>query len=146
MEIILKQDVPKLGDRNDILNVKTGYAVNYLIPKGFAIQATANAKVILAENLRQQAHKEARLRDAAQQTADKLKGVKLTIGAKTSSTGKIFGSVTNIQLAEELEKQGFKVDRKRISFNAVKEVGLYKANISLYRDIKAEIEFEVISE
>lgn len=146
MEIILKQDVPKLGDRNDILNVKTGYAVNYLIPKGFAIQATANAKVILAENLRQQAHKEAKLRDAAQQTADKLKGVKLTIGAKTSSTGKIFGSVTNIQLAEELEKQGFKVDRKRISFNAVKEVGLYKANISLYRDIKAEIEFEVISE
>lgn len=146
MEIILKQDVPKLGDRNDILNVKTGYAVNYLIPKGFAIQATANAKVILAENLRQQAHKEAKLRDAAQQTADKLKGVKLTIGAKTSSTGKIFGSVTNIQLAEELEKQGFKVDRKRISFNAVKEVGLYKANVSLYKDIKAEIEFEVISE
>ena len=146
MEIILKKDVPKLGDKNDILKVKTGFAVNYLIPKKIAIQATANAKVILAEDLRQQTHKEAKLRDAAQQTANKLQGVKLKIGAKTSTTGKIFGSVTNIQLAEELEKQGFEVDRKRISFEAIKEVGTYKATVSLYKDIKAEIEFEVISE
>lgn len=146
MEVILKQDMPKLGHKDDIVNVKNGYAVNYLIPKKIAVKATDNAKVILAENKRQQAHKEEKLRLVATETAEKLNGVKLTIGAKTSTTGKIFGSVNNIQIAEELEKKGFIVDRKKIEFNTVKEVGTYKATVGLFKDIKAEIEFEVISE
>lgn len=146
MEIILKQDMPKLGDKDDIVNVKNGYATNYLIPKGFAIMATKNAKVILAENKRQQAHKEERLRNEADEIAGKLDGLKISIGAKTSSTGKIFGSVTNIQIAEQLEKKGFDIDRKKISLPSVKEVGTYKAKVSLFKDIKAEVEFEVVSE
>ncbi|MBN2891930.1 MAG: 50S ribosomal protein L9 [Bacteroidales bacterium] len=146
MEVILKQDMPKLGHKDDIVVVKNGYAANYLIPKGFAIQATTNAKVILAENKRQQAHKEEKLRNAATEIADKLNGLKLTVGAKTSTTGKIFGSVTNIQIAEELEKKGFDIDRKKIDFLPVKEIGTYKATVGLFKDIKAEIEFEVISE
>ena len=146
MEIILKQDIPNLGNKSDLVEVKTGYAVNYLIPKGKAIKATKNAKVILAEDKRQQSHKEAKLRDVAQDLANRLVGVKLRIGAKTSSTGKIFGSVTNIQIAEELEKLKFDIDRKKISFDVVKEVGDYKATITLYKEIKAEIDFEVFSE
>ncbi|MBN2662407.1 MAG: 50S ribosomal protein L9 [Bacteroidales bacterium] len=146
MEIILKQDIPKLGNKDDILDVKTGYATNYLIPQGMAIRATATAKKILAENKRQQAHKEERFRAEALEIAKKLEGTKLTIGAKTSSKGKIFGSVTNIQIAEELEKIGFNIDRKKIFFDSVKEIGEYKATISLFKDIKSEIDFEVISE
>ncbi len=146
MEIILKKDMPNLGDKDDIVNVKNGYALNYLIPKGFAIMATENAKVILAENKRQQAHKEEALRAKAQETADKLNGLKLIIGAKTSTTGKIFGSVTNVQIAEQLETKGFDIDRKKIHLPSIKEVGTYKAQVRLFKDIKAEVEFEVISE
>ncbi len=146
MEIILKQDMQKLGNKDDIISVKTGYAVNYLIPKGFAIQATKTAKKILAENLRQQAHKEAGKREEATAIAKKLEGIKLSIGAKTSSAGKIFGSVTNIQIAEELNKQGFEIDKRKISFDSIKEIGNYKATITLFKDIKAEIDFEVVSE
>jgi len=146
MEIILKQDIPKLGNKDDILNVKTGYATNYLFPKGKAIKATSTAKKIVAENKRQQAHKEEKFRDQALEMAKKLEGVKLTLGAKTSSTGKIFGSVTNIQIAEELEKKGFEIDRKKIFFDNVKEVGEYKATINLFKDVKSEIDFEVVSE
>lgn len=146
MEIILKQDMPKLGNKDDILNVKTGYATNYLIPQGIAIKATATAKKILAENKRQQAHKEERYREEALEMAKKLEGTKITIGAKTSSKGKIFGSVTNIQIAEELEKKGFNIDRKKIFFDTVKEIGEYKATINLFKDIKSVIDFEVISE
>jgi large subunit ribosomal protein L9 len=146
MEIILKQDIPSLGNKDDIVSVKNGYAINYLIPKGFAIKATETAKKILAENKRQQAHKEAGLRESALELAKKLEGIKLTIGAKTSSAGKIFGSVTNIQIAEELAKKGFEIDKRKIFFDTVKEIGTYKATISLFKDIKAEIEFEVVSE
>lgn len=146
MEIILKQDMPKLGNKDDILNVKTGYATNYLIPQGIAIKATATAKKILSENKRQQAHKEERYREEALEMAKKLEGTKITIGAKTSSKGKIFGSVTNIQIAEELEKKGLNIDRKKIFFDTVKEIGEYKATINLFKDIKSVIDFEVISE
>lgn len=146
MEIILKQDMPNLGSKDDIVTVKNGYATNFLVPKGFAIQATKTAKKILAENLRQQAHKEAGIREEANELAKKLEGLKLSIGAKTSTAGKIFGSVTNIQIAEELAKQGFEIDRRKIFFNPIKEIGSYKATITLFKDIKAEIDFEVVSE
>lgn len=146
MEIILKQDIPKLGDKDEIVDVKNGYAINYLIPQGLAIRATKTAKKILAENKKQQAHKEERYREEAIEIAEKLKNVKLKIGAKTSTKGKIFGSVTNIQIAEELEKQGINIDRKKIHFPTVKEIGAYKATINLFKDIKSEIDFEVVSE
>ncbi|MGB4328641.1 MAG: 50S ribosomal protein L9 [Tenuifilum sp.] len=148
MEIILLQDVPNLGNKNDVVTVRNGYARNYLIPKGMAITATESAKKVIAENIKQQAHKEAKVKAEAEQLAKKLEGVKLTIGAKTSSTGKIFGSVNNIQIAEALAEKGFEIDRKSISLSEdqVKEVGTYKAEIKLHREVKVSIEFEVVSE
>ncbi|HDP75734.1 MAG TPA: 50S ribosomal protein L9 [Bacteroidales bacterium] len=148
MEIILLQDIPNLGNKNDIVTVRNGYARNYLIPKGMAITATESAKKVIAENIKQQAHKEAKIKAEAEQLAKKLEGVKLTIGAKTSSTGKIFGSVNNIQIAEALAEKGFEIDRKSITLSEdqVKEVGTYKAEIKLHRDVKVSIEFEVVSE
>lgn len=146
MEIILKQDIPKLGYKNDLVTVKNGYAVNYLIPKKMAIAATESAKKIQAENKRQQAHKEEKMRSEAGMIVEKLTDIKLSIGAKTSTTGKIFGSVTNIQIAEELLKKGFEIDRKKISIPTVKEVGSFKAEVQLYKDVKATIDFDVVSE
>ncbi|MEW5846636.1 MAG: 50S ribosomal protein L9 [Bacteroidota bacterium] len=148
MEIILLQDVPNLGNKNDVVTVRNGYARNYLIPRGMAITATESAKKVIAENIKQQAHKEAKIKAEAEQLAKKLEGVKLTIGAKTSSTGKIFGSVNNIQIAEALAEKGFEIDRKSITLSEdqVKEVGTYKAEIKLHRDVKVSIEFEVVSE
>jgi large subunit ribosomal protein L9 len=148
MEVILKEDVANLGHKNDIVTVRPGYGRNYLIPRGIAILATESAKKVFAENKRQQAHKEEKIRNEALELAGKLEGKKVTIGAKTSSTGKIFGSVNNIQIAEALEKEGFSIDRKSISIvdNAVKEVGSYKASVKLHRDVKVEIDFEVVSE
>ena len=148
MEIILKQDMPNLGHKDDIIAVKDGYARNYLIPRGFAINATKTARKVHEENLRQRAHKEAQLKDAALKLADKLKDVSITIGAKTSTKGKIFGSVNTIQISEELEKQGFEVDRKNISIKEelIKEVGKYTATVKLHREVEVEIPFEIISE
>lgn len=148
MEIILLQDVPNLGSKNDVVTVRNGYARNYLIPKRMAITATESAKKVIAENIKQQAHKEAKIKAEAEQLAKKLEGVKLTIGAKTSSTGKIFGSVNNIQIAEALAEKGFEIDRKSITLSEdqVKEVGTYKAEIKLHREVKVSIEFEVVSE
>jgi len=148
MEVILKQDITNLGLTDDIVSVKNGYGRNYLIPQGYAILATKTAKKIHAENLRQRAHKEEKIKNDAMALAEKLKDVKITIGAKTSSTGKIFGSVNTIQIADELISKGFEIDRKKISINddAVKEVGSYKATIRLHREIRVEIDFEVISE
>ena len=148
MEIILKQDVQRLGHKDDIVTVKNGYARNYLIPQGYAILATESAKKVHAENMRQRAHKEEKIRQEAQELAAKLQDVTLSLGAKTSSTGKIFGSVNNIQIAEALKEKGYDVDRKKINLdeNAVKEIGNYIATIKLYRDIKVDIKFEVISE
>ena len=148
MEIILKQDVNNLGMKDDIVTVKDGYAQNFLIPKGFAIVATTSAKKILSENIKQRAHKEARIKAAAAELAAKMEGVKLQIGAKTSTTGKIFGSVNSIQIAEALAEKGFEVERKNVilSDDAIKEIGTYNATIKLHREVSVAIEIEVVSE
>ena len=148
MEIILIQDVNKLGQKDDIVNVKDGYGRNYLIPRGYAVAATSSAKKMHAENLRQRAHKEEKIKIAAQEIAAKLEGVKITVGAKTSTSGKIFGSVNTIQIAESLKEKGFDIDRKNISLplDQIKEVGNYKAVIKLHREVKVEIDFEIKGE
>lgn len=148
MEIILKQDMPGLGHKDDVITVKDGYGRNYLIPKGYAILATENAKKIHGENIKQRAHKEEKIKNEALELAGQLEGITLTIGAKTSSTGKIFGSVNTIQIAEGLQKEGFEVDRKSITLTeeAIKKVGKYKANIKLHKEVNVEIEFEIVAE
>jgi len=147
MQVILKEDVVNLGYKDDIVTVKDGYGRNFLIPQGKAVIASESAKKVLAENLRQRAHKLAKIKEDAQSLAAKLEGVSLTIGAKTSSTGTIFGSVTNIQVADALAKLGFEVERKIIYIkDSVKEVGSYKALLKLHKDVSVEIPFEVISE
>ncbi len=147
MEIILKEDVANLGYKDDIVTVKDGYGRNFLIPTGKAVVATESAKKVLAENLKQRAHKLAKIKADAEELAAKLKDVTLTIGAKTSSTGTIFGSVTNIQIAEELAKKGFSIDRKTIYIKeSVKEIGNYTATVKLHKEVSVEIPFEVVSE
>lgn len=147
MEIILLEDINNLGYKDDIVKVKDGYGRNYLIPTKKAVIASPSAKKMLAENLKQRAHKLEKIKVEAQELAEKLQGVSLTIGAKTSSTGKIFGSVNNIQIAEALEKEGYNVDRKVIVIKeAVKEVGQYKAVLKLHKEVSVEIPFEVVSE
>ena len=148
MEIILLQDVPKLGQKDDLVKVKNGYGRNYLIPRGFAVAASASAKKVHSENLRQRAHKEEKIKIEAQSIADSLAGLKLIVGAKTSTTGKIFGSVNTIQIAESLKEKGFDIDRKNITLpeDQIKEVGTYKAIIKLHREVKVEIEFEIQTE
>ena len=149
MEIILKQDVPHLGHKDDVVVVKNGYATNYLIPQGFAIMATPSAKKVHAENLRQRAHKEAKLRADAEALAAKLEGVQVTVATKVSATGKIFGSVNNIQVAEALAAKGFEMDRRNITIvgeEKLQEVGLYDGVVKCYKDIKATIKVEVVAE
>lgn len=147
MEIILKEDVANLGYKDDIVTVKSGYGRNYLIPQGKAVIATESARKMLAENLKQRAHKLAKIKQDAEELAAKLEGISLTIGAKTSSTGTIFGSVTNIQISEALEKLGYNIDRKTIVIkDAVKEIGSYKALLKLHREVSVEIPFDVVSE
>ncbi|HOO83649.1 MAG TPA: 50S ribosomal protein L9 [Prolixibacteraceae bacterium] len=148
MEIILKQDVQGLGSKDDIVTVKDGYGRNYLIPQQMAIVATESAKKVLAENIRQRAHKEAKLKEEALKVAETLAAIKVSIGAKTSTTGKIFGSVNNIQLAESIAEKGIEVDRKNITLpkEGVKEVGTHTAKIKLHREVVVDFEFEVVSE
>ncbi len=146
MEIILLTDIANLGHKDDIVDVKQGYGRNYLIPQGYAILATPSARKVVAENLRQRAHKEAKLKAEAEAIAAQLAEVKLTIGAKTSSTGKIFGSVNSIMISESLKEKGFDIDRKKIVLKDVKEVGTYTALIKLHREVKVDVEFEVVSE
>ncbi|BBD46685.1 50S ribosomal protein L9 [Petrimonas sp.] len=147
MEVILKEDVVNLGYKDDIVNVKKGYARNYLIPQGKAIIATESSKKVLAENLKQRAHKLEQIKATALALAEKMEGVSLTIGAKTSSTGTIFGSVTNIQIADALKEKGFDVERKSIVIkDAVKEVGNYVAVAKLHKEVSVEIPFEVVAE
>ena len=145
MKIILKEDIAGLGYKDDVVEVKNGYGRNYLIPTGKAVIASESALKVLAENQRQRQHKLERIKAEAQAAADALKDVKLTIGAKTSSTGTIFGSVNAIQIAEALEKLGHNVDRKLISIDPVKEVGNYVAVIRLHRDVTVEVPFEVVA-
>lgn len=147
MEVILKEDIISLGYKDDVVNVKKGYARNYLIPQGKAVIASESAKKVLAENQKQRAHKLAQIKADAQAIADKLEGVSLTIGAKTSSTGTIFGSVNNIQIADALVAKGFNIDRKLILLkDQVKEVGSYKATVKLHKEVSVEIPFEVVAE
>lgn len=147
MEIILKEDVANLGYKNDIVNVKSGYGRNYLIPSGKAVIATPAAKKMLAEELKQRAHKLEKMKAEAEAVAEKLKDVALTIATKVSATGTIYGSVSNIQIADELEKLGFNVDRKQISLKeAVKEVGDYVATVKLFKEVEATIPFKVVAE
>ena len=148
MEIILIQDVDRLGSKDDVVNVKDGYARNFLIPKKKAIAATESAKKILAENTKQRAHKEAKLKEEATKIAEQIANRKIKIGAKTSSSGKIFGSVNTIQLAEAINKKGFEIDRKQISIpeDSIKEVGTHTAKIKLHKEVVVDIEFEVVAE
>ncbi len=147
MKIILKEDISNLGYKDDVIEVKSGYGRNYLIPQGKAIIASPSALKQLAENQKQRAHKLAKLKADAEAVAAALQGVSLTIGAKTSSTGTIFGSVNNIQIAEALEKLGHNIDRKTIYIkDNVKEVGSYTATIKLHKEVSVEIPFEVVSE
>jgi large subunit ribosomal protein L9 len=148
MDVILKQDLPSLGHKDDIVTVKDGYARNYLIPKGFAINATAQARKVHEEILRQRAHKEEQLKQAALEMAEELKKVSLTIGAKTSTKGKIFGSVNTIQIAEALNEKGFNLERKDITItnDLIKEIGSYTATVKLHREVQVEVPFEIVSE
>ena len=149
MEVILKQDVAKLGYKDDIVNVKNGYANNYLFPQGLAIMATATNKKIHAENLRQRAFKEERIRKDAETLKAALEGKTVRVAAKTSTNGQIFGSVNNIQVAEALKEQySYDIDRKNIVLdgNRVKEIGSYPITINIHKDIKAEITLEVFAE
>ncbi|MBO4764296.1 MAG: 50S ribosomal protein L9 [Bacteroidales bacterium] len=146
MEIILKQDIKNLGLKDDIVKVKNGYAANYLIPQGMAIMATPTAKKIHAENLRQRAHKEAKLVADAEALAAKLEGLTVKVPAKVSSNGKVFGSVSNIQVAEALAAMGYEVDRKNIDMDAIKEVGVYDVAVKCYRNVKATLKVEVAGE
>ena len=147
MEIILKEDVANLGYKGDILKVKDGYGRNFLIPTKKAIVATQSAKKMLAEDLKQRAHKLERLKNDAIELAEKLKEITLSVGAKTSTTGKIFGAVGPIQLADAFEKAGFTVDRKVIVIkDAVKEIGSYKATLKLHKEVNVEVAFEVVAE
>ncbi len=148
MEIILKQDIDKLGYKDDIINVKDGYARNYLIPQKMAIIATTSAKKVRAENIRQRAHKEAKIKQDAQALATRMDKLKITIGVKASSVGKIFGSVTPLLIAEAINKSGYEVERKQIvvADDHIKEVGNYSVKIKLHKDVYAEVEMEVVAE
>ena len=146
MEIILKEDVVNLGYKNDIVTVKSGYGRNYLIPTGKAVIASPAAKKMLAEELKQRAHKLEKIKKDAEAIAEQLKDVSLTIATKVSATGTIFGSVSNIQIAEELAKLGHNIDRKIIFVKGVKEVGSYTATVKLHKEVSVEIPFEVIAE
>ncbi len=146
MKIILKEDVSGLGYKDDVVEVKDGYGRNYLIPYGKAVICTPSALKVLAENQRQRAHKLAKIKADAEALAAQLKDVKLTIGAKTSATGTIFGSVNSIQIAEALEKLGFSIDRKIIVIEPVKEVGTYNAKVNLHKEVVVEVPFEVVAE
>ncbi len=147
MEIILKEDVVNLGYKNDIVTVKSGYGRNYLIPTGKAVIASPAAKKMLAEELKQRAHKLEKIKKDAEAVAESLKDVSLKIATKFSATGVIYGSVGNIQIAEELAKLGHNIDRKIIVVkDSVKEVGHYKAVVKLHKEVSVEIPFEVVAE
>ena len=148
MDIILKEDIDQLGSKHDIVSVKTGFARNYLIPQGKAIAATVSARKIVAEVIRQQSHKEAKAKEAAEGLVDSLNNLTVKIGAKAGDSGKIFGSVNSIQLAEAIQAAGYDIERKQIklSSDAIKELGSYEATVKVYKDVVATVKFEVIAE
>jgi large subunit ribosomal protein L9 len=148
MEVILKQDVKNLGHKDEIVKVRPGYGRNYLIPQGFAMLASEGNRKMLAESVRQRAHKEEKMRNEATATAEKIAAVSIQVGAKVGESGKIFGSVNAIQIADALRKAGIEVDRKNISLDeeAIKQIGTYTAHVKIYKDIKADVKFEVVAE
>ena len=146
MELILKEDIIGLGYKNDIVEVKSGYGRNYLIPQGKAVIASPSAKKILAENLKQQAHKLAAILAAAQKEAEALNDVTVTIASKVSATGVLYGSVNAAQVAAELANKGIVVDRKRIIMKDIKTVGEYTATVKLHREVKATVALSVVAE
>lgn len=146
MEIILKEDIIGLGYKNDIVNVKSGYGRNYLIPQGKGVIASDSAKKILAENLKQQAHKLAALKADAEKKAEALKDVVLVIAAKVSATGVTYGSVSKNTVAEELQKKGFDIDRKIITMHDIKSVGEYEATIHFHKEVEVKVSVQVIAE
>lgn len=145
MEIILKKDVDNLGFKDDVVKVKPGFGRNFLIPQGFAVLATPSAKKVLAENLKQRAHKEQKLVDDAKKVAEAIKGLDIKIVSKAGGE-KLFGSVTNIDVAEALEKAGFAIERKFITSGTIKRVGKYNATVRLHRDVVVELPFEIVAE
>ncbi len=145
MEVILIKDVENLGYANDIVNVKPGYANNYLIPQGFAKAATVSAKKVLAENLRQRAHKDAKILADAQALAEKIANLPLTFAVKAEE-GKIFGAITSTDIAEALLEKGVTVDRKNVTVDAIKTVGEYEASVKLHREVKATVKLTVVAE
>lgn len=146
MKVILKDFVKGFGEKNDIVEVKNGYGRNYLIPQGLATIATPSAIKMAEENVRQAAHKQAKIKEDAQAMADKLEGLKLTVPTKAGSNGKIFGSVTTIQLAQSLAERGFDVDKRKISAPDMKNLGEYKATISLHKEVSVELNVDVTQE
>ena len=146
MELILKEDVIGLGFKNDIVNVKSGYGRNYLIPQGKAVIASPSAKKILAENLKQQAHKLAAIKAEAEKKGQGLEGVALTIAAKVSTTGQLYGSVNAAQVAEELKKLGHEVDRKIITMRDIKTIGDFVATVHFHKEVLVEIPVKVVAE
>lgn len=145
MELILKQDVQNLGFKDDVVNVKNGYGRNFLIPQGFAQLATSSAKKVLAENLKQRAHKEAKVVADAQALAENLKAIEIKITAKAGGE-KLFGSITNIDIADVLAKNGQSIDRKFITSGIVKRTGKYSATVRLHRDVIVDLPYEIIAE
>lgn len=148
MEVILRKNVDKLGYKDDVVEVKPGYGLNFLIPQGYAIMASASAKKAHMEVLRQRSHKEEKIKDEAQSIADKLEGLTVKIGAKVGENGKIFGSVNTVQLSEALKAKDVDIDRKslKIKEEPIKEVGTYTATANLHKEVSADFSFEVTGE
>lgn len=146
MELILKKDVQNLGFKDDIITVKDGFGRNFLIPQGFAHMATPSARKVLAENLKQRAHKEQKVIDDAKKVAEAIKALEIKISAKAGGGEKLFGSITNIDLAEALQKNGQSIDKKFITSGIIKRVGKYTANVRLHRDVIVELPYEIVAE
>lgn len=148
MKVILKKDVEKLGEANELVNVKDGYGRNYLIPQGLAVVATASAQKVMNETIKQRAHKEAKLKDEAEKLAKKIENATIEVGAKAGENGKIFGSVNTIQLADSLKQLGVEVDRKNITIKdePIKSLGRYQADVKLHKEVTQTIEFMVVEE
>jgi large subunit ribosomal protein L9 len=148
MELILTKNVDNLGYKDELVTVKPGYGRNFLIPQGYAKLATPSAKKAHAETLKQRAHKETKIKDEAVALAAKLDGVTIKIGAKASETGRIFGSINTIQLAEALKEQGIEIDRRslKIKEEPIRDAGTYTAEANLHKEVKASFQFEVVGE
>ena len=148
MDIILKQDVDLLGSKYDVVTVKDGYARNFLIPQGLAVAATKSNVKVNDEVIRQQAHKAAKAKDAADAIAAKLEGLSLKLGAKAGESGKIFGSVNSIQLADAIQSAGYDIERKQIHLadDTIKELGSYEATVKLHKEVTVTVKFDVLAE